>query len=98
MNIVAKDAKTVFLLARYAERVFAPMVQELESVSADLYVECALGAKAHTLPWHVDVRVHWNIDGMAMQEICLNSTDKIDRAAVKFRGVVAQTLEDRVAA
>lgn len=94
MNIRAKDAKTVFYLARYAERVFAPMVQELESVGANLHIECSFGAAGYSSPWHITIRVHWNSEGMGIQAICIGSTEAVDNTAETFRGVVDRVLAD----
>lgn len=94
MNIVAKDAKTVFYLARYAERLFAPMVRELERVGATLHIECTFGAAGYTSPWHITIRVHWNIHGMGLQAICIGSTAAVDDTAEKFRGIADRKLAD----
>jgi hypothetical protein len=94
MNIRAKDAKTVFYLARYAERVFAPMVRELELVGAVLHIECSFGATGYTRPWHITIRVHWKIDGMGLQAICINSVEAVDMTAETFRARVDRKLAE----
>lgn len=94
MNIRAKDAKTVFCLARYAERVFAPMVRELAEVRATLHIDCSFDAKQYSRPWHIDLKVHWGLDGMGLHEACVDSTERIDRAAEAFRATVDRALAD----
>lgn len=94
MNIRAKDAKTVLLLARYAERVLAPMVRELAEVSATLHIDCSFDAKQYSRPWHIDLKVHWKLDGMGLHESCVDSTERIDRVAEVFRATVDRILAE----
>lgn len=90
-GIKAKDSKTVELLARRARRLAAPLVAQIPG--GELYVESTFGARRFSAPWHVSLAVHralpkGNLAPMPMQEVCLTSTNDVDRAIERLRKIV----------
>lgn len=91
MNIVAKDAKTVELLARRVNRLAAPLVAQIPG--GELSVESSFGPSRFSRPWHVGLRVHRALPTgvlapMPLHESLLTSTDEVDEAIAKLREIV----------
>ena len=58
LPITCKDAKTTFLLARRAERLARPLVEQVGDAWR-LSITVALGDKEFSDPWHVSIYAHY---------------------------------------
>ena len=59
LPITCKDAKTTFLLARRAERLARPLMEQVGDAWR-LSITVTLGDKEFSEPWHVGINAHYH--------------------------------------
>lgn len=96
LPITCKDAKTTFLLARRAERLARPLVEQIGDAWC-LSITVTLGDMQYPNPWHISLQVHYAHDAaqiptepiMPVYESFIATSSQLDRAIRKMRRLVA---------
>ncbi|WIV44506.1 hypothetical protein [Glutamicibacter nicotianae] len=96
LPITCKDAKTTFLLARRAERLARPLVEQVGDAWR-LSITVTLGDKEFAEPWHVGIHAHYDRNAakipaeptMPVHDWCIVTSEQLERTIEKMRQLAA---------
>lgn len=96
LPITCKDAKTTFLLARRAERLARPLVEQVGNAWR-LSITTTLGDKQYPNPWHISIYAHYDHNAaqipsepnMPFYKTFITTSAQLDRAIENMRRLAA---------